>query len=92
VKGVGTAMWPPAEERALLRAIGTQLRMLRRTARRTRKDVAGAAGVPVELLRLVESGDPTPPLLVVRRLFRALGISDWLTIVWMAERQDDRRI
>jgi predicted transcriptional regulator len=84
-------MWLPAEERALLHAIGRQVRLVRRTARRTRKDLAAAAGVPVELVRLVESGDPTPPLLVVRRLVRAPGLRDWLVTISMAERQHERR-
>jgi transcriptional regulator with XRE-family HTH domain len=76
-----------AEERALLKAVGARLRLLRRLAGRTEERAAASAGVSVELLRLVESGQADLSLLTVRRIARALGVDFWLQTIDIAERK-----
>jgi transcriptional regulator with XRE-family HTH domain len=65
---------PVATERSLERAIGTQIRELRRRFHLSVTDLAGAASISVGMLSKIENGQISPSLSTLQALASALNV------------------
>jgi transcriptional regulator with XRE-family HTH domain len=66
---------PDPAEHTLERAIGAQVRLLRRTHELSVSDLAAAAGLSIGMLSKIENGQISPSLATLQSIATALGVS-----------------
>ncbi len=79
---------PPAAERTLERALGGQVRKLRRRLDLSLSDLAAAAGVSIGMLSKIENGQISPSLATLQALAGALGAPITALFAEYEERRD----
>jgi len=79
---------PPAPERNLERAIGNQIRILRRQHDLSVADLASAAGISNGMLSKIENGGTSPSLATLQAISSALKVSMSSLFASFEERQD----
>jgi transcriptional regulator with XRE-family HTH domain len=79
---------PPAPTRNLERAIGNQIRILRRQQDLSVADLASAAGISTGMLSKIENGGTSPSLATLQSISSALQVSLSSLFASFEERQD----
>ncbi len=79
---------PPAPERSLERALGNQIRLLRRGQDLSVADLAGAANISSGMLSKIENGGISPSLATLQSISRALQVPLFSLFASFEERQD----
>src|SRR5882757_10295529 len=79
---------PSTEARSLERALGAQIRLLRRKQDLSVSDLATAAGISLGMLSKIENGQISPSLTTVQALATALSVPISSLFASVEERQD----
>ncbi|WP_375392944.1 helix-turn-helix domain-containing protein [uncultured Sphingomonas sp.] len=79
---------PAADNRVLERALGGQIRLLRRRLDLSVADLAGASGISVGMMSKIENGQISPSLKTVQALAGALSVPVSSLFASVEERQD----
>lgn len=79
---------PSVEARSLERALGAQIRLLRRRQDLSVSDLASAAGISLGMLSKIENGQISPSLTTVQSLATALTVPISSLFASVEERQD----
>lgn len=79
---------PVLENRVLERALGVQIRLLRRRLDLSVADLAGASGISVGMMSKIENGQISPSLKTVQALAGALSVPVSSLFASVEERQD----
>ncbi len=79
---------PSTDTRALERALGAQIRLLRRRQDLSVSDLATAAGISLGMLSKIENGQISPSLTTVQSLASALSVPISSLFASVEERQD----
>lgn len=79
---------PVLENRVLERALGAQIRLLRRRLDLSVADLAGASGISVGMMSKIENGQISPSLKTVQALAGALSVPVSSLFASVEERQD----
>ena len=79
---------PVLESRVLERALGAQIRLLRRRLDLSVADLAGASGISVGMMSKIENGQISPSLKTVQALAGALSVPVSSLFASVEERQD----
>ena len=79
---------PLAENRSLERALGRQIRLLRRKQDLSVSDLASAAGLSLGMMSKIENGQISPSLTTVKSLAGALSVPISSLFASLEERQD----
>lgn len=79
---------PSTEPRSLEKALGAQIRLLRRRQDLSVADLAGAAGISLGMLSKIENGQISPSLTTVQSLANALSVPTSSLFASVEERQD----
>ena len=79
---------PTADNRILERALGGQIRLLRRRLDLSVADLAGASGISVGMMSKIENGQISPSLKTVQALAGALSVPVSSLFASVEERQD----
>jgi transcriptional regulator with XRE-family HTH domain len=79
---------PSSEARSLERALGAQIRLLRRRQDLSVSDLAAAAGISLGMLSKIENGQISPSLTTVQALAGALSVPISSLFASVEERQD----
>jgi len=79
---------PSSETRSLERALGAQIRLLRRKQDLSVADLAAAAGISLGMLSKIENGQISPSLTTVQALATALSVPISSLFASVEERQD----
>lgn len=79
---------PSADARSLERALGAQIRLLRRKQDLSVSDLATAAGISLGMLSKIENGQISPSLTTVQALAGALSVPISSLFASVEERQD----
>lgn len=79
---------PPADERTLERALGGQVRKLRRRLDLSLSDLAASAGVSIGMLSKIENGQISPSLATLQAIAGALGAPITALFAEYEERRD----